>query len=80
MSLLERFEAGTEVDEQVLSDARLVQTQNAVIRILGDGELTKKLTVKAHKFSKSAVEKIEKAGGTVIVLGAASADAKGEAS
>ncbi len=79
VSLLERFDAGAEVDEKALRDARLVQPRDAFIKILGDGELTKKLTVSAHKFSKSAVEKIEKAGGKAIVLEAASAEGEGEA-
>jgi large subunit ribosomal protein L15 len=38
------------------------------VKILGDGELTKKMTVKAHRFSKTAVEKIRQAGGEVVVL------------
>ncbi len=79
VSLLERFDAGAEVDEKALRDARLVQPRNAFIKILGDGELTKKLTISAHKFSKSAVEKIEKAGGKAVVLAAASVDGEGEA-
>jgi large subunit ribosomal protein L15 len=67
---LERFDAGANVDETALRGARLVQGQVDRIKILGDGELTKKLTVTAHAFSKSAVAKIEKAGGTVVVLAA----------
>ncbi len=65
---LERFAAGTNVDEAALREARLVQGREVRIKILGEGELTKKLTVSAHGFSKSAVEKIEKAGGTCVVL------------
>jgi large subunit ribosomal protein L15 len=64
---LERFDAGT-VDEQALRDARLVQGRDVRIKVLGEGEVTKKLTVSAHAFSASAKEKIEKAGGTVVVL------------
>ncbi len=74
VATLERFDSGTEVTEEVLRTARLLQGTTDSIKILGEGELTKKLTVSAHKFSKSAVEKIEKAGGKVVVLGA-SADA-----
>lgn len=70
VSVLERFAAGSEVDEQALRAARLVQDRNARIKILGEGELSKKLTVKAHEFSKSAIEKIEKAGGQAIKLSA----------
>lgn len=68
VSSLERFDAGATVDEKALQNARLVQKRNARIKILGDGELSKKLTVHAHGFSKSAVEKIEKAGGKVVSL------------
>ncbi|MEZ4220781.1 MAG: 50S ribosomal protein L15 [Polyangiaceae bacterium] len=68
VSALERFDAGTEVTEELLRDARLVQKKNARIKILGEGELTKKLTVSAHGFSKSAQAKIEKAGGKVVVI------------
>lgn len=64
---LERFDAGTAVDETVLRSARLVQGKIDRIRILGMGELTKALTVSAHGFSKSAVAKIEQAGGKVIM-------------
>jgi large subunit ribosomal protein L15 len=65
---LERFAAGSSVDEQILREARLVQGRGARIKILGEGELTKKLTISAYGFSKSAVEKIEKAGGKVVLL------------
>ncbi len=68
VSTLERFDNGAELDEKALSEARLVQKRGARIKILGNGELTKKLTVHAHGFSKSAVEKIEKAGGKVVTL------------
>src|SRR5690606_12856376 len=69
VAALERFDADTEVTEDVLRSARLLQGAGGSIKILGEGDLTKKLTVFAHKFSKSAVEKIEKAGGQVVVLG-----------
>jgi large subunit ribosomal protein L15 len=65
VSDLERFDAGATVDEAALRSAGLVKGQHDGIKILGDGELSKKLTVNAHKFSKSAREIIEKAGGTV---------------
>jgi large subunit ribosomal protein L15 len=66
---LERFAAGSTVDLAALSKARLVQDKDAKIKVLGDGKLSKKLKVSAHFFSKSALEKIEKAGGQAIVLG-----------
>lgn len=71
---LERFAAGATIDEAALRDSRLLQGRADRIKILGDGELTKKLTVSAHRFSKSAQEKIERAGGSVVVLEAPAAD------
>jgi large subunit ribosomal protein L15 len=71
---LERFAAGATIDESALRDSRLLQGRADRIKILGDGELTKKLTVSAHRFSKSAQEKIERAGGSVVVLEAPAAD------
>ena len=68
MGELERFPVGANVDEKALRGVRLVRGSVDRIKILGDGELTKKLTVTAHAFSKSALEKIEKAGGKAIVL------------
>jgi len=65
---LELFEAGSIVDVQALGKAGLVKKVEDGIKILGDGELTKALTVKAHKFSKSALEKIAAAGGTAEVI------------
>ena len=54
----------------------LASSKKALIKILGSGELKSALTIQAHKFSKSAAEKIEKAGGKAIVLGGAPAPAK----
>lgn len=65
---LERFPAGANVDEKALRGVKLVRGRPDRIKILGDGELSKKLTVTAHSFSKSAIEKIEKAGGKAVVL------------
>jgi len=65
---LERFDAGTVVNEAALRESRLVQGRGARIKILGDGELTKKLTIEAHAFSASATEKIEKLGGKAVVI------------
>ncbi len=66
VSALQRFDAQAEVDEAALRDARLVQGAPARIKILGDGELSKALTVKAHYFTASARQKIEAAGGRVV--------------
>jgi large subunit ribosomal protein L15 len=65
---LESFDAGSTVNEAALREARLIQGRDFQIKILGAGELTKKLTVEAHAFSKSALEQIEKAGGKAVVI------------
>jgi large subunit ribosomal protein L15 len=64
VSDLERFDNGATVDETSLRQAGLVKGQHDGVKVLGNGELSKKLTVSATKFSKSAKEIIEKAGGT----------------
>ncbi len=64
VSDLERFDNGATVDEASLRQAGLVKGQHDGVKVLGNGELSKKLTVTATKFSKSAREIIEKAGGT----------------
>ena len=64
VSDLERFDNGATIDENVLRGAGLVKGANDGIKILGDGKLTKKLTVHAAKFSASARKQIEAAGGT----------------
>jgi large subunit ribosomal protein L15 len=61
---LEGFDANSTVDMAALKSKRLVVGTFDGVRILGDGDLTKKLTIKANHFSKSAEEKIKKAGGT----------------
>jgi large subunit ribosomal protein L15 len=69
---------GKKVSEIALEDYKklgLASSKNALIKILGSGELTTAMTIHAHKFSRSAVEKIEKAGGKAVVLGAAPAAA-----
>ncbi|MCD6518671.1 MAG: 50S ribosomal protein L15 [Anaerolineae bacterium] len=68
VEVLKRFEPGTVIDPQVLVASGLVKKKRLPIKILGEGELDRPLTVKAHKFSQSAKEKIEAAGGTVEVL------------
>ena len=65
---LARFEAGTDVTIQVLRDAGLVNGSEPRVKILGDGELTRKLSVKVHGFSASARAKIEAAGGQCDVV------------
>lgn len=63
------FDAGATVDLDSLRAKGLVPKRVDCLKILAEGELTKKLTVKAHRFSASAKEKIEKAGGTVEIIG-----------
>lgn len=65
---LEAFDADSVVDLEAMGKAGLVKKLADGVKILGDGELTKSLTVRAHKFSKSAIEKIEKAGGKAEVI------------
>jgi len=65
---LERFEAGTEVTPDLLVESGIVKKMMCGIKLLGDGELTKALTVRVHKFSKSAEEKVRAAGGTAEVI------------
>lgn len=65
---LERFDNGTEVTQELLKETGVVSKTLDGIKILGRGELTKNLTVKVAKFSASAAEKIEKAGGKAEVI------------
>ena len=62
------FDDGAEVTLELLSEKNLAKGKFDVLKVLGDGELTKKLKVSAHRFSKSAQAKIEAAGGEVILL------------
>lgn len=65
---LNRFEANTEVTPEMLLETGVISSLRDGIKILGNGELTVALTVKANKFSKSAVEKVEAAGGKTEVI------------
>jgi len=65
---LERFDVGPEITPESLAAAGLIRDTKYDLKILGHGELTKKLAVSAHNFSKSAREKIEQAGGSIIWL------------
>lgn len=64
-ALQEHFEAGELVTVAQLLERRLISRVGDGVKVLGDGELTKPLTVQAHKFSRSAVQKIQAAGGSV---------------
>ncbi|MDG2030804.1 MAG: 50S ribosomal protein L15 [Phycisphaerales bacterium] len=62
--LEERFDAGTTIDVALLAANRVVRDTNLPLKVLGEGELTKKFTITAAKFSTAARKKIEEAGGT----------------
>jgi large subunit ribosomal protein L15 len=64
----ESFEAGDDVTPATLRAKRLIRGAFDALKVLGDGELTKALKVSAHRFSKTAQEKIRKAGGDLVVL------------
>ena len=68
LETLNKFEDGTEVTPALLVETRVVKDEKDGIKVLGNGELTKKLTVKASKFSASAKAAIEAAGGTAEVM------------
>jgi large subunit ribosomal protein L15 len=69
VSQLERFPAGSEITPDVLLAEGVVSQIRDGVKILGDGKLSRKLTVRAHKFSKKAQELIEAAGGSCEVIG-----------
>jgi large subunit ribosomal protein L15 len=65
---LAAFEAGAQVDPEILKSRGFVKDLQDGLKVLGDGELPHALHVRAHKFSKSAAEKIQKVGGTIEVI------------
>ena len=67
-ALEDKFDDGATVDIEALIGSGLVKNPKDGVKILGNGDITKKLTVKANAFSASAVEKIEKAGGSTEVI------------
>lgn len=76
VAALDRFDAGTEVTPESLKEAGLLRHLREPVKVLGNGDLSKKLTVSAHRFSESARTKIEAAGGTCVVLADDSEEAK----
>jgi large subunit ribosomal protein L15 len=64
---LEVFDAGSEINEQLLREKGLISGKFDGLKILGRGEITKKLTIEADKFSEAARQKIEQAGGSVVL-------------
>ncbi|WP_026486952.1 50S ribosomal protein L15 [Caldanaerobius polysaccharolyticus] len=67
-TLNDKFNDGDLVTPDVLLEKRIIKDIKDGVKILGDGELTKNLTVKAHKFSQNAIRKIQEAGGKVEVI------------
>lgn len=65
---LNLFEEEVEINPELLREVGIIKRKNALIKILGDGQLDKRLNVRAHRFSKSAIEKIEAKGGTAEVI------------
>jgi len=68
VAALDRFDAGAEVTPESLVEAGVIKNTKVDVKILGNGEITKKLTVRVHAISATAREKIEQAGGTVDLL------------
>lgn len=67
-TLVEVFDAGSDVTPELLRERGLVREKRALIKVLGRGDVTKKLTVRAHKFSGTAAKKIADAGGVAEVI------------
>ncbi|HHX77661.1 MAG TPA: 50S ribosomal protein L15 [Firmicutes bacterium] len=65
---LNSFANGTEITPELLKEAGIIKSMKCGLKVLGRGELEKELLVKAHKFSKAAIEKIEAAGGKAEVI------------
>ncbi|UNC90954.1 50S ribosomal protein L15 [Candidatus Contubernalis alkaliaceticus] len=68
IKVLNCFEDGTEVTPELLMEEGIIKSVKDGVKILGDGDLNKKLTVRAHYFSKNAVEKVQAAGGRAEVI------------
>lgn len=65
---LNNIPEGTILDPKLLEEKNIIENSKLLVKILGSGELKNKLTIKAHRFSKSAIEKIEKAGGKAEII------------
>ena len=68
VSTLDKFEDGAEITPELLQESGLIKKLNDGVSVMGNGEITKKVTVHAHRFTKTAKEKIEKAGGKAIFI------------
>jgi large subunit ribosomal protein L15 len=73
---LDQFDDGTEITPELLLERHVIRKKNVPVKILGQGELKKKLNVTAHGFSHAAREKIEAAGGKVVLIGSEGKRAK----
>ncbi|HMO97205.1 MAG TPA: 50S ribosomal protein L15, partial [Tepidiformaceae bacterium] len=69
LAALDRFESGSEITPESLKEAGILKHLREPVKVLGQGELSKKLTVSAPRFSETAKAKIEAAGGTCVVIG-----------
>jgi len=76
LSALERFEDGTAITPETLRQAGILKHLREPVKVLGQGALSRKLTISAHRFSESAKAKIEAAGGTAVVITPESDEAK----
>jgi large subunit ribosomal protein L15 len=76
VATLDKFDAGASVTPESLKEAGILKHLREPVKVLGNGEISKKLTVSAHRFSESAKTKIEAAGGTCIVLAGDSEEPK----
>ncbi len=76
VSALERFEAGATITPELLRQAGILKHLREPVKVLGQGDLSKKLTISAHRFSESAKAKIEAAGGTAVVITSETDEAK----
>lgn len=65
---LNRFDEGTVITPELLKETGIVKKQLAGIKVLGDGEIDKKITIRAHRFSSAALEKLEKSGSKAEVI------------
>lgn len=76
LEALEQFESGTVITPELLEETRVCKGAVKGLKVLGTGEITKALSIKAHRISASAKQKIEAAGGSVEVIGEASEEVK----
>jgi large subunit ribosomal protein L15 len=76
VSVFERFAAGATITPETLREAGILKHLREPVKVLGQGELSKKLTISAHRFSEAAKAKIEAAGGTAVVIGPETDEAK----